>query len=131
MSIVVTTPTGNIGHVVVEELLKAGEKVTVVVRDPARLSAEVRDRVALVVGDQYEPGLLASAAEGASALFYVTPPNFTAADWRAVYAKRGRRFRRRQNEPDRARRPYFQRRRRTNHRAGTNFLCSSGGERPI
>jgi uncharacterized protein YbjT (DUF2867 family) len=85
MSIVVTTPTGNIGHVVVEELLQAGEKVTVVVRDPARLSSEVRDRVSVVVGDQFEPGVLASATEGATALFYLTPPNFTVPDWKQLF----------------------------------------------
>lgn len=85
MSIVVTTPTGNIGRVVVEELLKAGEKVTVVVRDPAKLSPEVREKVTIVVGNQYEPGVLESATVGAEALFYLTPPNFSAPDWKALF----------------------------------------------
>lgn len=87
MSIVVTTPTGNIGHVIVEELLEAGEKVTVIVRDPARLSPEVRERVSIVVGDQYAPGVLSAATKGAAALFYLTPPNFTVPDWKALFVQ--------------------------------------------
>ncbi len=43
--IVVTTPTGHIGSQVVQDLLAANEAVRVIVRDPARLAADVRARV--------------------------------------------------------------------------------------
>ncbi len=38
--IVVTTPTGNIGHHVVQHLLDAGEALRVIVRDPAKTAAD-------------------------------------------------------------------------------------------
>lgn len=37
MAIVITTPTGNIGHQVVRELLDAGEALRVVTRHPHSL----------------------------------------------------------------------------------------------
>ncbi len=46
--IVVTAPTGNIGHHVVQHLLDAGETARVVARDTGKLPQVVRDRVELV-----------------------------------------------------------------------------------
>ncbi len=43
--IVITTPTGQIGSQVLASLLPSQEDLRVVVRDPDRLDAEVRDRV--------------------------------------------------------------------------------------
>lgn len=43
LMIVVTTPTGNIGHQVVQHLLDAGEALRVIVRNPAKLPQTVRD----------------------------------------------------------------------------------------
>ena len=50
--IVVTTPTGNIGSLVVKDLLSAGEAVRVIVRDQAKLSTEIRGRVEVVEGSR-------------------------------------------------------------------------------
>lgn len=46
--IVVTTPTGSIGHQVLQKVLAGGEDVRVIVRDPSRLPAQVRERVEVV-----------------------------------------------------------------------------------
>jgi uncharacterized protein YbjT (DUF2867 family) len=43
--IVITAPTGNIGHQVLANVLAGDEPVRVIVRDPAKLPAGVRDRV--------------------------------------------------------------------------------------
>ncbi|NED82881.1 NmrA family transcriptional regulator, partial [Streptomyces sp. SID11233] len=52
--IVLTSPTGRIGGSLLSQLLDEaparGERLRVVVRDPARLPAEARDRVEVVVG---------------------------------------------------------------------------------
>jgi len=85
MSIVVTTPTGHIGSQLVKDLLAAGEAVRVIARDPARLAAEVRDRVEVVQGSSDDEAVLMRALEGAESLFLVVPPSFTAKDATAYY----------------------------------------------
>lgn len=72
--IVVTTPTGQIGHRLVRHLLDAGEPVRVVARDPARLPAEVRDRVEVIEGSHGDAAVVNRALEGAEALFWLAPP---------------------------------------------------------
>jgi uncharacterized protein YbjT (DUF2867 family) len=78
--IVVTTPTGQIGSQVVQNLLAANEAVRVIVRDPARLAADVRARVEIVQGSSDDQGVLMRALEGAESLFLVVPPSFTTND---------------------------------------------------
>lgn len=86
MSIVVTTPTGNIGSVVVDRLLAAGRTdVAVIARNPDRLSESVRGRVKVYAGDVTDAASVRKATEGAEALFWLTPPNFGAHDWKAFY----------------------------------------------
>ncbi len=72
--IVVTTPTGNIGHHVVRHLLDAGEALRVIVRDPARLPPTVRDRVEVVEGSHGSAALVDRAFQGADAVFWLCPP---------------------------------------------------------
>ena len=47
--IVLTTPTGTIGHQVVDDLLESDEALRVIVRDPLQLSDTVRERVEVVL----------------------------------------------------------------------------------
>ncbi|MFF9672189.1 NAD(P)H-binding protein [Streptomyces eurythermus] len=79
--ILVTTPTGRIGGQVLAALLDAGDAagpVRVVVRDPARLSARVRDRVEAVTGSHADPDVMAKACAGADRVFWLVPPSLTA-----------------------------------------------------
>src|SRR5450631_4202062 len=71
--IVVTTPTGNIGHVVLQQLLAAGEPIRVVARDPSRLIPEAKGRVEAVQGSIDDPAVLAKALSGADTLFWCVP----------------------------------------------------------
>jgi uncharacterized protein YbjT (DUF2867 family) len=48
--IVITTPTGNIGHQVLNHVLASDQPVRVIARDPAKLPAEVRDHVEVIQG---------------------------------------------------------------------------------
>lgn len=74
MSIVVNTPTGHIGSRVVDLLLAAGEKVTVLHRDPEKVRHLADRGVRVVQGSIDDPAAVGRALEGAEALFWVTPP---------------------------------------------------------
>ena len=85
MRITVTTPTGNVGRHVVEMLVRAGVRPTVLVRDPARMDAAVLERVDAVPVDQRDADAVVAATKGTDALFWVDPPTF-ADDPSADYA---------------------------------------------
>ncbi|MFD8307342.1 NAD(P)H-binding protein [Streptomyces sp. NPDC059690] len=72
---VITTPTGQIGRQVVERVLADEQPARVIVRDPGRLSPEVRERVEVVQGSHTDPGVLMKAFAGAEAVFWVIPPD--------------------------------------------------------
>ncbi len=80
MPIVVTTPTGQIGSRLVEQLLKRGADVAVLVRDPNKLPESVRDRVRVHQGSQDDPSAVRAATQGAESLFWLTPPDPAAPD---------------------------------------------------
>ena len=73
--IVVTTPTGKIGHHVVQHLLDAGEAVRVIARDPGKLTQAVRDRVEVVPGSHGDAAVVDRAFEGAEAVFWLVAPD--------------------------------------------------------
>jgi uncharacterized protein YbjT (DUF2867 family) len=83
--IVVTTPTGAIGGRVVADLLDRGEPVRVVVRDPARLPARVRESAEVVPGSHGDQDVVEKAFTGADAVFWVPPPNRAADNVLAPY----------------------------------------------
>ncbi|MGW3146959.1 NAD(P)H-binding protein [Streptomyces sp. NPDC001177] len=75
--IVVTTPTGQIGRQVLDRLLDAPggtAGIRVIARDPARLSARVRERVEVVQGSHSDPAVLKAACADADRLFWLVPP---------------------------------------------------------
>lgn len=74
MSIVINTPTGHIGSRVVEQLLAAGENVTVLHRNPEKVRALADRGVRVVQGSLEDRAALDQALEGAEALFWLTPP---------------------------------------------------------
>ena len=74
--IVVTTPTGKIGSQVLPHLLAAKEAVRVVVRDPTKLSQQVRDQVEVVTGSLDDEAVMEQAMKGAESAFLLVPPSF-------------------------------------------------------
>nr|WKU62178.1 NmrA family transcriptional regulator [uncultured bacterium] len=72
--IVVTTPTGLIGHQVLERVLGGGVPVRVIARDPDRLDQEVRERVEVVRGSMDDAEVVGKACAGAGSVFWVVPP---------------------------------------------------------
>ncbi|MEZ4297795.1 MAG: NAD(P)H-binding protein [Polyangiaceae bacterium] len=74
MRIVVNTPTGNIGRALVELLLARGAEVTLIARTPDKVR-DLESRGARVVqGSIDDAAVVERALEGASALFWLTPP---------------------------------------------------------
>ncbi|MET7280663.1 NAD(P)H-binding protein [Kribbella sp. NPDC005582] len=86
--IVITTPTGDIGSQLLNLLLQDpdGEQLRVIVRDPGKLPAAVRDRVDIVTGSHGDPEVVGKAFAGADAAFWLAPPNQHAPSLEAAYA---------------------------------------------
>ena len=73
--IVITTPAGQIGRQVLDNLLDSGEPLRVIARDPRHLPAEVRGRVNIVEGSHGDAAVVDKAFAGADAVFWLTPPD--------------------------------------------------------
>jgi uncharacterized protein YbjT (DUF2867 family) len=83
--IVITTPTGLIGHQVLEHVLKADEPVRVIARDRSRLSPEALERLEVIEGSHGDAGVVDRAFTGADSVFWLAPPNPTAPTLDVVY----------------------------------------------
>jgi putative NADH-flavin reductase len=64
MRLTVFGPTGGTGRSLIAQALDAGDKVTVLVRNPDALS-EFGDRIGVVAGDVLDPGTVRKAVDGA------------------------------------------------------------------
>jgi uncharacterized protein YbjT (DUF2867 family) len=73
--IVITTPTGTIGHQVLDNVLDSGEPIRVIARDPSRLPAHTRERVEVVQGSHGDLDVVTKAFAGADSVFWLAPPN--------------------------------------------------------
>ncbi len=83
--IVVTAPTGDIGHQVLESMLDGGEPIRLIVRDPLRLPMETRERVEVVQGSHGDSEVVTQAFTGADTVFWLVPPDPHAASVAAAY----------------------------------------------
>lgn len=83
--IVLTAPTGDIGRAVVAHVLAAGRPVRLIVRDPAKLPADVRQSAEIITGSHGDPAVVDRAFAGADAVFWLAPPNARAASLDDVY----------------------------------------------
>src|SRR5215813_6864692 len=89
MSIVITTPTGNVGGRALQRLLAAGAEVSVIVRQPEKLSDSIRGRVKIYQGSLTDVDLVTKAFKGAKAALWLTPPNLTHPDVAAYHSEMG------------------------------------------
>ena len=83
--IVVTAPTGLIGHQVLQNLLDSGEPVRIIVRDPSRLPAQARERAEIIHGSHGDIAVADRAFAGADAVFWLVPPDAHAGSAEAAY----------------------------------------------
>jgi uncharacterized protein YbjT (DUF2867 family) len=98
--IVITTPTGLIGHQVLDNVLTSNEPIRVIVRDPSRLSPQVRERVEVVQGSYGDPAVVTRAFTGADAVFWLVSPDPQARSVKVAYAGFSRSLRTRPFRPD-------------------------------
>ena len=89
MRIVVTTPTGNIGKVVTNELLDAGAEVILPVRSPQKVKAFTDRGAKATKGTMDDSKFIAESCSGTDALFWLTPPDLGAGDYVASYRRMG------------------------------------------
>jgi uncharacterized protein YbjT (DUF2867 family) len=83
--IVITAPTSNIGHQVLENLLDSGEPIRVIARDPSRLPAHTRERVEVVQGSHADSDIVTQAFAGARSVFWLVPSDPQAKSAQAAY----------------------------------------------
>ncbi len=83
MTIAIATPTGNIGSRVTQLLIKAGAKITLLVRNPDKLDQVVREYATVHQGSLQDVDFVVEATQGAKALLWVTPYNFATDNLRA------------------------------------------------
>src|SRR6266404_9691393 len=82
---VITTPTGAIGHQVLEHIVRSKEPIRVIVRDPSRLPSHIRQRIDVVQGSHGEATVVNKAFAGADAVFWLVPPDPRAKTVDAAY----------------------------------------------
>jgi NAD(P)H dehydrogenase (quinone) len=68
--------TGNVGGALADELLRRGEKVRAIVRNPEKAAAWRERGAEIAVADYDDPIALAAAFAGAEGVFVMVPPNF-------------------------------------------------------
>ncbi len=83
--IVITTPTGAIGHQVLQNLLEGGEQIRVIVRDPSKIPANIRERIEVIEGSHGDADVVNQAFAGADSVFWLVPPNFQATSLEQAY----------------------------------------------
>lgn len=82
MTYVVFGATGNTGGIVAEKLLGAGKKVRAVVRDEGKASALKAKGAETTTANLEDSGSIRVALEGASAAYFLVPPNFVTSDFK-------------------------------------------------
>ena len=83
--IVITTPSGAIGHQVLEHVLRSEKPIRVIARDASRLPPHIRERIDVVRGSHGEAAVVNKAFAGADAVFWLVPPDPRASSVDAAY----------------------------------------------
>lgn len=73
-TIIITTPTGNIGRKVLDKIVDSGEHIRVIARDPSKLPATMLDKVEIVKGSHADSEVANKAFSGADSVFWLCPP---------------------------------------------------------
>jgi uncharacterized protein YbjT (DUF2867 family) len=83
--IVVTAPTGDIGHQVLRNLVTSGAAVRVIARDPRKIPSDILSKVEIVQGSHSDLETVMKAFEGADAVFWLTPADPHANSVKSAY----------------------------------------------
>jgi uncharacterized protein YbjT (DUF2867 family) len=85
--IVITTPTGQIGSQVLENVLRGSEPVRVIARNPDALSSETIARAEVVAGSHGDSEVVDKAFDGADSVFWLCPPDPQAPSAEVAYVE--------------------------------------------
>ncbi|HEU4405127.1 MAG TPA: muconolactone Delta-isomerase family protein [Polyangiaceae bacterium] len=90
MSVVINTPASQIGRALATYLLDLGEPLTLISRSPDKVRPFVERGARLVEGNIDDPAVLDRAFEGATGVFWLTPPALRPDfhDWAVAAAER-------------------------------------------
>ncbi|MBC7798406.1 MAG: NAD(P)H-binding protein [Pyrinomonadaceae bacterium] len=75
--ILVTTPTGRTGNIILKTLIERGEKVRVLARKPERISPDVAAKIEVSKGSLLEKSDLTTALAGCESLYFCIPESNT------------------------------------------------------
>ncbi len=88
MKIAVTTPTGQIGRKLADELLaERAHEVVLLARKPDQLAQERGQGARIEQGDLEDEAFVKRATAGVDALFWLNPPNYQTTDFPAYYTR--------------------------------------------
>ncbi len=71
--ILVTTPTGNTGKLIVKQLVEMGYPVRILARDPEKIPNEIRAHIEILQGSLLDLDILTRALEGCETAYYCIP----------------------------------------------------------
>lgn len=83
--ILVTTPTGNTGSMILQELVDQGQQVRIFVRDPEKISAAILEKVEVATGSLLNESEFTEALQGCDTLYFCVPQSNTQEDVNAYY----------------------------------------------
>ena len=69
--IVITTPTGQISHQVLDNVRESAEAIRVIARNPSRLDSKTHERVEVVQGSHDDIRVVTQAFAGADCVFWL------------------------------------------------------------
>jgi len=90
VKIAISTPTGKIGRVVVEELLEKGADPILMARDVRKVHDYIERGAQVRQGSLEDESFVRDATSGIDALFWITPPDYASSDMRGFYRRLGR-----------------------------------------
>ncbi|MDH6252400.1 uncharacterized protein YbjT (DUF2867 family) [Chryseobacterium sp. H1D6B] len=83
--ILVTTPTGNTGSMILQQLVERGQQVRIFVRNPEKISADILEKVEVATGSLLNESEFTEALQGCETLYFCVPQSNTQEDVNAYY----------------------------------------------
>lgn len=83
--ILVTTPTGNTGSMILQQLVERGQQVRIFVRDPEKIPSDILEKVEVATGSLLNESEFIEALQGCDTLYFCVPQSNTQEDVNAYY----------------------------------------------
>lgn len=83
--ILVTTPKGNTGSLILQQLVEQGQQVKIFVRDPEKIPAAILEKVEVATGSLLDECAFTEALQGCETVYFCVPQSNTQEDVNAYY----------------------------------------------